>query len=148
SPEASNYLPLPNVVVNEVLTHTDLPLEDAIELFNPSSNSVALGGWFISNAQTDFKKYRIPNGTSIAGGGYKVFYEYQCNGTNATPFTLNSAHGDQVLLSEADGSGNLTGYRAQVAFGAARNGVSFGRVQTSTGVDFAPLKNRTFGVDS
>jgi hypothetical protein len=34
TPGDSNFLPLPNVVVNEVLTHTDPPLEDAIELRN------------------------------------------------------------------------------------------------------------------
>ena len=31
SPGESNYLPLTNAVANEILTHTDPPLEDAIE---------------------------------------------------------------------------------------------------------------------
>src|SRR5207237_5546877 len=39
TPAASNYLPLQNVVVNEVLTHTDPSLEDAIELYNPGTSS-------------------------------------------------------------------------------------------------------------
>ncbi|HEY9171342.1 MAG TPA: hypothetical protein VI136_03560, partial [Verrucomicrobiae bacterium] len=34
-----------------------------------------------------------------------------------------------------------------VEFGASFNGVSFGRVRTSVGFDFAPLTRRTFGVD-
>jgi len=63
-------------------------------------------------------------------------------------FTLNSAHGDSLLLSEADGAGNLTGYRAQVSFGPSANGVSFGRFPTSVGVDFVPMRLRTFGVDN
>ena len=50
-------------------------------------------------------------------------------------------------MSEADGAVNLSGYRAQVLFGAARNGVSLGRFQTSVGVDFVALSSRTFGVD-
>ncbi len=148
TPEASNYLPLTNVVINEVLTHTDPPLEDAIELYNPSGASVGIGGWYLSNSEWDLKKYRIPNGTTIAGRGYRVFYENQFNSTNAVPFTLNSAHGDAVLLSAADGAGNLTGYRAQVSFGAARNGVSFGRFATSIGTDWVAMLSRTFGVDN
>jgi hypothetical protein len=147
TPGESSYLPLQNVVVNEVLSHTDPPLEDAIELYNPTSNDVPLGGWFISNAETDFKKYRIPDGTVLPAGGYKVFYEDQFNSSNATPFTLNSAHGDSVLVSAADGAGNLSGYRSQISFGAAQNGVSLGGFQTSAGVDFVTLSSRTFGVD-
>jgi hypothetical protein len=148
TPDASNYLPLQNVLVNEVLTHTDPPLEDAIELYNPCTSAVALDGWFISNSETEFKKYQIPPGTTLPAHGYKVFYQYQFDSTNASPFTLNSAHGDSVFVSQADGSGNLTGYRAQVTFGAAPNGVSFGRFVTSAGVDFVPMAARTFGVDN
>src|SRR5205085_598337 len=48
----------------------------------------------------------------------------------------------------ADGAGNLSGYRAVVEFGAAANGVSFGRFATSTGVDFSAMAQRTFGVDN
>jgi Lamin Tail Domain/Bacterial TSP3 repeat len=148
TPGESNYLPLQNVLVNEVLSHTDPPLEDAIELYNPTGNDVPVGGWFISNSETDFKKYLIPAGAVLPAGGYLVFYEYQFNSTNAVPLTLNSAHGDSVLVTEADGLGNLTGYRAQVSFGAAEKGVSFGRFVTSAGSDFVPLASRSFGVDS
>ena len=148
TPAESNYLPLPALFVNEVLAHTDPPLEDAIELYNASATGLSIGGWFISNSQDDFKKYRIPPGTVVPARGYRVFYEYQFNSTNASPFSLNSAHGDSVFISEADVAGNLTGYRAQVSFGATPNGVSLGRVPTSMGVDFVPLASRTFGVDN
>lgn len=148
TPDSSNYLPLQNVLVNEVLTHTDPPLEDAIEFYNSDSASTNIGGWFISNSQTDFKRYRIPDGTVVSAHGYKVFYEYQFNGSNSSPFTLNSAHGDSVYLSQADGSGNLTGYRSQIAFGAAEHGVSFGRFPTSVGVDFVAMSGLSFGVNN
>ena len=52
-----------NVVINEVLAHTDPPLEDAVELFNPTSQSVDISGWFLSNTGKSLKKFRIPNGT-------------------------------------------------------------------------------------
>ncbi len=151
SPAESNFLPLPNVVVNEVLTHTDPPLEDALELFNSGVTPVELGGWFISNSQDNLKKFRIADGTVLPGGGFKVFYESQFNPVNGSsiPFTFNSAHGDRAFLSEADAAGNLTGYRAAAAFGAAANGVSFGRYTNSIGaVDFVGLTARTFGKDN
>ncbi len=151
SPAQSNFLPLSNVVVNEVLTHTDPPLEDAIEFYNPTAAAVDLSGWFVSNSQDDLKKYRIADGTILPAYGYKVLYEYQFNPTNgsAIPFTFNSAHGDRAWLSPADASGNLTGYRAFATFGAAANGVSFGLYTNSIGqVDFVAMSARTFGVDN
>jgi hypothetical protein len=151
SPAASNYLPLPNVVINEVLTHTDLPLEDAIEFYNASSSPVDIGGWFLSNSEDNLKKYRIPNGTTIPVHGYIVLYEYQFNPTNGSsvPFTFNSAHGDRAFLLQADGSGNLTGYRAPASLGAAANGVSFGRYTNSVGqVDYVAMSARSFGFDN
>ena len=33
------------VLVNEVLTHTDLPAVDWVELFNPNGADVNVGGW-------------------------------------------------------------------------------------------------------
>lgn len=153
TPEDSNYLPLTNVVINEVLTHTDAPLEDAVELFNPTASPVGMGGWYLSDSQSDLKRYRIPDGTTISADGYRVFYQDQfgpADGeTDAPPlFTFNSAHGDSVFLSEADAGGNLTGYRIGLNFDAAANGVSFGRHPTSVGVDFAAMSQHTFGVSN
>jgi len=153
TPSAANYLPLTNVIINEILTHTDSPLEDAVEFFNPTASAVNIGGWFISDSQSDLKRYRIPDGTTIPGGGFKVFYQNQfgpADGETDTPplFTFNSAHGDAVYLSQADASTNLTGYRIGASFDAAANGVSFGRYQTSVGTDFVALSQRSFGVDN
>jgi hypothetical protein len=149
TPAESNFLPLPNVFVNEVLSHTDPPLEDAIELFNPTLQPAAIGGWFLSNTPDNLKKFRVPDGTVVPANGFKVFYENQFNSNPGSPvgFTLNSAHGDDLNLSAADPAGNLTGFRSRVKFGAAENGVSFGRYATSAGVDFTALTRRTFGVD-
>jgi hypothetical protein len=147
SPGEANYLPLANGVVNEVLTHTDPPLEDAVELFNPTAASVNVGGWYLSNSKDDFKKFRIPDGTTLTANGFLVLYETNFN-TGATAFTFNSAHGDSAILSQADALGNLTGFRSEVKFGAAENGVSFGGYQTSVGVDFTALSAHTFGQDS
>ncbi|HXT41885.1 MAG TPA: lamin tail domain-containing protein [Candidatus Angelobacter sp.] len=151
SPEERNFLPLSNAVVNELLSHTDPPLEDAVEFYNPGGGDANIGGWYLSNSQDDLKKYRIADGTIIPAGGFRVFYEYQFNPTNGSsvPFTFNSAHGDRVFLSQADAAGNLTGYRAAATFGAAMNGVSFERFTNSAGaVEFVAASGRSFGVDN
>jgi hypothetical protein len=151
TPEASNYLPLSDVVINEALTHTDPPFEDAIEIQNIGASTVNIGDWFLSNSQTPFQKYRIAAGTTLAPGAFKVFYETNFNADGSgsgTNFTLNSAHGDAIYLSQTDDAGNLTGYRAQVSFGAAENRVSFGRFVTSVGADFVAMAQRTFGQDN
>ena len=147
TPGESNYRLLTHVVINEVLAHTDPPLEDAIELENLSAMPVDLSGWFLSNSRVQRRKYHLPAGTVLPARGFRVIYESQFNDGTTNAFTLNAAHGDEVWLSAAT-NGVETGERTGVAFGASFNGVSFGRVPTSQGFDFAPLLRRTFGVDA
>lgn len=149
SPDESNYLPT-SVLINEVLTHSDPPREDAIELFNPTNAGIDVGGWFLSDSSGNFKKFQVPAGRTIPAGGYLVFYEGDFNGdpANLNSFSFNSAKGDEAYLSQADTNGSLTGYRTVAKFGAALNGVSFGRYATSNGVDFPALSQTTFGADN
>jgi hypothetical protein len=150
SPGEENHLALSTVVVSEILTHTDPPFEDAIELHNLSEEAVDIGGWFLSDSTGDLRKYRIPDGRVIQPGGFAVFYEYEFNALpgNRRSFSLSSVKGDQVYLSAADPAGNLLGYRSTAKFGASKNGVSFGRVVTTSGVDFSSLSTRSLGVDN
>ena len=149
TPGKGNFLPLSEVVISELLSHSDAPLEDAVEVQNIGAEAVDISGWYLSDSQSNPFKYRIPAGTTLAPGGFAVFYEGQFNfGNLDVPFSFSSARGDEVYLSEATGPRALTGYRAFAEFGAAENGVSFGRYQTSVGSDFTALSARTFGVDS
>jgi hypothetical protein len=145
----ANFLALTNLFINEVLTHTDPPLEDAIELVNTGKDPAPIGGWYLSDNPREPKKFRIPDNTVVPSRGFAVFYEYQFNPSPGSPgsFALNSAHGGEVLLSATDTNGVLTGYRAWATFGAAENGVSFGRRSSGWGTEFVPLLRRTFGVD-
>ncbi len=147
SPGAANWLWLTNVVINEVLSHTDPPLEDAVELHNRSPLPVDVSGWFLSDDARARHKFRIPNGTVIPAGGYEVFYEYEINPQPGFPgsFSFSSTQGDEVWLTAADALGTETGFRDYVRFGAQFNGTSFGRVATSVGFDFAALSGLTFG---
>ena len=151
SPEESNFASIPEVVINEVLTHTDLPLEDAIELMNTTEVPQNIGHWWLTNQRDNPKKYKIPANTILAPGGFVVFYESQFNNsaTAAQPFTLNSANGDECYLYKADASGKLLGYRRGISFGPAANGVSFIRhVVTNyyeTNVDIVASTRLTLG---
>ena len=138
------------VLINEVLAHSDPPLEDTIELFNPTAQSINIGGWFLSDSPAEPRKFRIPDNTIIAAGGFKVFYEYQFNPTPGTPpsFALDSG-GEQVILSSANSTGNLSGFAATVDFGASLSGISFGRFHIPSDVDtFTSLSRHSFGVDN
>lgn len=138
---------IPPVVITELLTHTDLPQVDAIELHNPTASPVNVGGWFLTDKQGMPKKFRIPDNTIIGPGGFVVFYQTQYD-TQGLDFNLNSL-GDDVFLFSGDGTGDLTGYVHQVPFGASANGVSLGRYVNSLGVeDFVAMATVTLGTNN
>ena len=149
SPGAPNWLPLPHVAINEVLAHTDPPLEDAIELVNLGVQPVAIGGWWLSNDRRNPRLFQVPAGTVLDPGGFKVYYQAQFEPTPGSPttFRLDPDREGEVVLSQAGPDGALTGYRSMVNLGASFNGVSFGRHRTSVGDDYTFLTWRTFGVD-
>lgn len=148
TPGRSNFRPLGTILINELLSHSDPPLEDAVELYNPTDEPVDISGWFLSDSQNDLRKFRIPTNTFVPAGGYVVFYEYQFNSDLADqPFSFSSAKGDEIYLAQTI-TNALTGYRAFASFDAAENGVSFGRFPTSLGSDFTAMSLRTFGVDN
>ena len=129
------------VLVNEALTHTDLPAVDWIELFNPNVSEVNIGGWLLSDDAAAPKKFRIPDGTTIPAGGYRVFTEadFNANPLLVSSFSLGST-GDSIYLTSANAATNLTGYSHGVTFGAAANGVTFGRYVNSVGEEQFPAQ--------
>ena len=142
SPGAADPSPaVAPVLLNELHTHTDLPAVDFIELFNPATNAVSIGGWFLTDDPAVPKKFRIADGTMILPGGFAVFTE---TNFNATPGTNNSfslsSEGEQVYLFSGNAATNLTGYSHGVVFGAAANGVSFGRYVNSVGEEQWPAQ--------
>ena len=57
-------LPQGSVVINELLTNSDVA-GDWIELYNTTSNTINLGGWYLSDSSVNPTKFRIPAGTSL-----------------------------------------------------------------------------------
>ncbi len=129
------------VVINEVLTHSDPPPPtDTIELRNLGSTVANIGGWFLTDEFDEPKKYRIPAGTTINPNSYITFDEGVFNtGTGGNDAFSLSSHGEEVYLFSGDGT-NLTGYAHGFDFGAAPNSVTFGRHITSTGSEQFPAQ--------
>lgn len=136
-----------DIVINEVLSHTDPPLEDAIEVHNLTTNTIDVSGWYLSDEAAVRRKYRITNAV-VAARGFKVFYEYQFNtnalfDTNNIAFEFSSSRGDQAYLTATNGPNTLRVVDL-VRFEAAENGVSFGRYPNGTG-DWVTLNRVTMG---
>jgi hypothetical protein len=132
------------IVINELLTHTDLPQVDAIELLNPTVAEVNISGWFISDDFANPKKFRVPDNTVIPAGGHLVFYESNSFGVGPNGFAISSK-GDETYLFSGNGT-NLTGHLHGYSFGAAENGISFGRYTNSqTNVHFVAMSALTLG---
>ena len=156
SPDGPNYRLMTNLFVNELLSHTDPPLEDAVEFRNFGSSNVNISGWWLSNSSSKRKRYQIPPGPVLTNGGLRVVYEGVAgtNGFNSTnafnPFTFNAAHGDQVFLHQVDTNGHFTGFAVVEYFESSANGYSFGHYQTSVTTDykFIALSTPTFGVSA
>jgi hypothetical protein len=134
------------VVINEVLSHTDPPAVDAIELYNAETSPADVGGWWLSDDSTDPAKFRIPAGTTIPAGGYVYFDEADFNpdSTSDRSFRLGS-HGDDVWLS-ANPGGCEKGYCDGVSFGEIPNGSTTGRYLAGDGsAHFAIQKKASLG---
>ena len=148
SPGTAGLATAPGIVINEVLTHTDPPLYDSIELFNPTASAINIGGWYLSDSDARYKKYRIPTGTSLAAGSYITFNEANhfntSGGVNTNDFGFDGAHGDDVWLLQANAQSNLVAFVDHEDFAAARNGESFGRWPNGLGKLY-PMLTRTFG---
>jgi hypothetical protein len=123
-----------SVIINEVLSNSDAPVVDAVELHNPTATPANIGGWFISDDRSLPKKFRIPDETLIPVGGFVIFTEANFNGLPESPLNFAfSSDGDEAWLFSADAAGNLTGYAHGFRFGPAETGISFGRHITSVG---------------
>ena len=135
------------ILVNELLPRPTPPGLDTVELYNSTATNVDIGGWFLTDSFGTPKKWRIPNGTTIAAGGYLVFTESEFN-----PGGLNfsySSLGEEVYLFSGNASNDLTGYYHGFVYDAADEGVSFGRYLNSQAKeDFVAQTSTTFGTNN
>jgi|GEM_PF-459493 len=156
--------PAPNsVVINELLAHShDLdplnPVSDWIELKNTTDADINIGGWFLSDDNSDgpnSRKYEFPEGTTIPQNGFWLLYQGETFGNSANPachipFALSE--GGETLFLFSGQNGAITGtYSTQQKFGASARGVTLGRYEKTSltnGYDFVPMKTPTPGDDN
>jgi hypothetical protein len=132
---------IPTILINEILTHTDPPQIDTIELHNPTGAPVDVSHWYLTDRRATPKKFRIPSPTVIPAGGFVTFDESDFNPTpGVDPSFTVSSHGEEIYLYSGNAAGDLTGYSHGFAFPAAANGVSFGRHLISTGAAHYPAQ--------
>lgn len=135
SPGVADSMPvgfIENVVINEILAHTDLPLTDYIELFNNSSLPAELSGCWLSDDPTT-NKFRIPDGTTLAARGFAVFDQAQLG------FSLAS-DGETIYLVNS----NQTRVIGALRYDGQANGVAYGRFPDGA-PSFQELQSRTPG---
>ena len=131
-----------DIVINEILTHTDIPQVDAIELLNTTSQPVDLGGWYISDSGNNYFRYQISMvGGVLPAGGYRVFDETELG------FGFRGQESDDAWLLAADTTGKPTRFADHVGFSATQNGVSLGRWSNGVGKLF-PMVDNSFGEEN
>ena len=156
SPGRANFLLLTNLFVNELLSNPVPPQEDALEFINPYGTNLDIGGWWLSDQRSQPKKHLLPPGTFVPAHGFRTMYEGAGTATGfnsfsaVVPFQFDGLRSGEVVLSQTDSNGNLTGYQAYEDFDAIAPGLSFGHFKTSVPEDykFVATAQPTFGADN
>lgn len=120
-------------VNNGVILDEDGKSNDWIELLNPGTESVSLGGWYLSDKKTDLGRWMFPEGTVIEGGGFLIVWASGTGqseqGSLHTNFSLSSQM-ETVVLTAPDGKTvvDFINYKDMPA------GASYGRKQDTDSV--------------
>ena len=134
--EAFRPSPLRNVVINEILPHSENPaVPQFIELYNHSTNRVDVSGCILTDDPAT-NKFVIPAGKIIPAAGFIAFTQADFG------FPLNGA-GASVYFIKPDGSRILD----TVQYGGQPDGVSFGRSPDGAN-DFYNFTSRTPGTNN
>jgi len=94
-----------DVVINELLVHSDVSFYDYIELVNLNETEAAdISGWYLSYDPKNLTLYKIPSGTILQPKEYKSF---RCEADpSGTGFVLDRKGGD-VFVSRTAANGSL-----------------------------------------
>ena len=121
------------IFINEFMAGNDSVLadpqgdyDDWIELYNSSSETVDLGGMYLTDDLEDKTAWQFPAGTQIAGNSYLLVWadkdpEDNPNGLHAT-FKLSKS-GEDIALFASDGETLID----SISFGAQSDDISYGR---------------------
>ena len=92
---------------NETLVDNNQESSDWIEIHNPDALPMNIGGWFLTDNEADLRKWRFPDGTTLAPGEYQIIFASGNDRTDAaehlhTNFRL-SRQGEFLALVNPDG---------------------------------------------
>lgn len=149
--QAEQGLASDSIVINELLAHSHAGASDWIELYNTTDQDINIGGWFLTDDNTDMdtiRKYEIPADTLLPANDYLVFYQESSFGSETLPpekrFALSEGGETVYLYSGLDGQ--VTGsYLTRQSFGASETGISFGRyiLSDANEHDFTAMSENT-----
>lgn len=126
-----------DIVINELLTHTDLPDVDTIELANRTGDPIDVSGWYITDSVANPFRYRLPVGTEIDSDDYLSLDEVTMG------FSFRGQEADNAFVIEPDDRGRPIRFVDAVSYGATQNGITLGRWNDRDGELF-PMIFRTF----
>ena len=142
-----------DIVINEVMTHTNSYPNDWIELHNTTGSPIDITGWFLSDNDNNFKRYEIgvSGSVTIPLNGYVVFTQDDDFGDAGDPGSdvqfAFSELGETVYLCSGSGGVLTGGFCTKEDFKASEDEVSFGRYTKSAAagydVDFVSMTAAT-----
>lgn len=98
-----------------------------VELYNSGSSAVHIGGYYLSDDETNSMKWRIPDNVRIPAKGFVIFWCDNQDTGNHTNFLLDSEGEDVVVSNTAGIVLDKISYPKQFA------NVSYGRISNGSG---------------
>ncbi len=125
-----------DVVINELLTHTDLPEIDGIELHNRTNQPIDTAGWYISDSAANLFRFQIGDNNSVVyPEDYQTYFEDELG------FGFRGQAPDNAFLVEPDSTGRPVRFVDSVTYNATQNGVTLGRWSNGEGELFPMAEN-------
>jgi hypothetical protein len=138
---------IPRLLINELRTRSGGALLDAVEIHNPTSKEVAIGGWWLSDARNDPFKFQFSWEMVVPAKGYLVVNELDFAAAGSD--LVFSSGNDRCYLFSGGSEGELTGYSDGFQFLGSDRNYSFGRVESSDGNDYFLIEeSSSFGLEN
>jgi hypothetical protein len=128
------------VKITEIVANATMPIRNAIELYNPNDAAIDIGNWLLSAEKEGNTQWKIPQGTTIAAKGYKIFYEGHYSGNTllyaenefGSSFSLKPEGGNLYLCAALPNS-TITGLISFYEYEPTEPNTSFGDYLNTAG---------------
>lgn len=111
---SGSLIEYPVILISEIFPNpAGADDNEFIELFNPNSSDIDLGGWQLDDGKKGSKAWQIPKNTLIASDSYLTFFKEQ------TKITLNNSYDSARIINPL---GEIT---AQIDYDKSAEGASY-----------------------